>query len=65
MRKNEHLKSYTAEALKMMRERGEDLTDWEKVDAAAPDDEEDEATSLDWSKARLVMPNRSAISIQQ
>jgi uncharacterized protein (DUF4415 family) len=33
MRKDESIKTYTAEELKAMRRRGEDRTDWAKVDA--------------------------------
>jgi len=55
MKKDRHLKSYSAEELKQMRERGEDLTDWKRVDAAAASDDA-ENTDLDWSKAQIVMP---------
>ncbi len=33
MRKGESMRSYTAEELEAMRRRGEDRTDWAKVDA--------------------------------
>jgi uncharacterized protein (DUF4415 family) len=64
MRKDESMKSYTAEELKAMRRRGEDRTDWAKVDAmteadlerAIAEDEDERDLDPDWTRAELVMP---------
>lgn len=64
MRKDESLKSYTAEELKAMRRRGEDRTDWAKVDAmteadlerAIAEDEDERDLDPDWTRAELVLP---------
>ena len=64
MRKQGNIVRYTAEELDEMRRRGEDRTDWTKVDAmteeeleasitADPDDIHEE---LDWSKAIKGLP---------
>ncbi len=58
MKKDEHLKSYSADELRQMRERGEDRTDWEKVDAAGSVNHDDTDANLDWSGAQIVMPER-------
>jgi uncharacterized protein (DUF4415 family) len=64
MRKGESMKRYTAEELKAMRRRGEDRTDWAKVDAmteadlerAIAEDEDERGLEPDWTRAELVMP---------
>ena len=64
MRKDESIRSYTAEELKAMRRRGEDRTDWAKVDAmteadlerAIAEDEDERDLGPDWTRAELVMP---------
>ena len=64
MRKDESIRSYTAEELKAMRQRGEDRTDWAKVDAmteadlerAIAEDEDERDLGPDWTRAELVMP---------
>lgn len=64
MRKDESIRSYTAEELKAMRRRGEDRTDWAKVDAmtevelerAIAEDEDERDLEPDWTRAELVMP---------
>ena len=66
MRKRGDIVSYTAEEVAAMRRRGEDLTDWKRVEAtteaeleasvaADPDDIHEE---LDWSKAIMGLPPR-------
>ncbi len=64
MRKGESTRTYTADDLKAMRRRGEDRTDWAKVDAmteadlerAIAEDEEERELEPDWTRAKLVMP---------
>ena len=64
MRKDESIRSYTAEELKAMRRRGEDRTGWAKVDAmteadlqrAIAEDEDERDLGPDWTRAELVMP---------
>jgi uncharacterized protein (DUF4415 family) len=59
MEKEENLKRYTAEDLRAMRERGEDLTDWDKVRATQgnpEEDEEEEGWVTDWTSAQLIIP---------
>jgi uncharacterized protein (DUF4415 family) len=64
MRKDDSTRSYTAEELKAMRRRGEDRTDWGKVDAmteadlerAIAEDEDERDLDPDWTRAELVMP---------
>jgi uncharacterized protein (DUF4415 family) len=64
MRKDESIRSYTAEELKAMRRRGEDRTDWAKVDAmteadleqAIAEDEDERDLEPDWTRAELVLP---------
>ena len=66
MRKRGDIVSYTAEEVAAMRRRGEDLTDWKRVEAtteaeleasiaADPDDIHEE---LDWTKAIIGLPPR-------
>ena len=67
MTKKERIVSYTAEELQAMRARGEDRTDWEKVDALAKTEvhDDDEPIQLDWSKAKLVVPaNKQHINLR-
>ena len=64
MTKDEDTRTYTAEELRAMKARGEDRTDWEKVDAmteadldrliAGDPDERD--FEPDWTRAQLVLP---------
>ena len=64
MRKDVSTRSYTADELKAMRRRGEDRTDWAKVDAmteadlerAIAEDEDERDLDPDWTRAELVMP---------
>ena len=64
MRKVESMRRYTAEELKAMRRRGEDRTDWAKVDAmtetdlerAIAEDEDERDLDPDWTRAELVIP---------
>jgi len=64
MRKDEFMRSYTAEELKAMRHRGEDRTDWARVDAmteadlerAIAEDEDERDLEPDWTRAELVLP---------
>jgi uncharacterized protein (DUF4415 family) len=64
MRKDDSTRSYTAEELKALRRRGEDRTDWAKVDAmteadlerAIAEDEDERDLEPDWTRAELVMP---------
>jgi uncharacterized protein (DUF4415 family) len=64
MRKGEHIKTYTADEIRAMRRRGEDRTDWAKVDAmteaelerAIAADEDERDLEPDWTRAELVMP---------
>jgi hypothetical protein len=58
------MRSYTADDLKAMRGRGEDRTDWAKVDAmteadlerAIAEDEDERDLEPDWTRAELVIP---------
>jgi uncharacterized protein (DUF4415 family) len=64
MRKGESTRRYTAEDLEAMRRRGEDRTDWAKVDAtteaelerAIAEDEDEGDLEPDWTRAELVIP---------
>jgi hypothetical protein len=64
MRKDESTRRYTAEELKATRRRGEDRTDWAKVDAvteaglerAIAEDDDERDLEPDWTRAELVMP---------
>ena len=64
MPKGGAIRRYTAEELKAMRRRGEDRTDWAKVDAmteadlerAIAEDEDERDLEPDWTRAELVMP---------
>lgn len=58
MENEENLKGYTAEDLKGMCARGENLTDWSKVDADTLEGAEDDPASWDWSAARFVTPDK-------
>lgn len=63
-KKNSDIRRYTAEELERMILEGKDRTDWKKLDSITEDELErliaedpDEAgMEVDWSKARLVMP---------
>jgi len=64
MRKSESTRRYAAVELKAMRRRGEDRTDWAKIDAmteadlerAIAEDEDERDLEPDWTRAELVMP---------
>jgi len=64
MRKGEDIRTYTADEIRAMRRRGEDRTDWAKVDAmteadlerAIAEDEDERDLEPDWTRAELVMP---------
>jgi uncharacterized protein (DUF4415 family) len=64
MRKGEDVRTYTADEIRAMRRRGEDRTDWAKVDAmgeaeierAIAADEDERDLEPDWTRARLVLP---------
>jgi uncharacterized protein (DUF4415 family) len=64
MRKGESTRTYTADDLKAMRRRGEDRTDWAKIDAmteadlerAIAEDEDQRDLEPDWTRAELVLP---------
>jgi uncharacterized protein (DUF4415 family) len=66
MRKGQSIRSYTAEELKAMRRRGEDRTDWAKIDAmteadlerAIAEDEDERDLQPDWTRAELVLARR-------
>jgi uncharacterized protein (DUF4415 family) len=50
MASGEDIRSYTAEELRLMLERGEDLTDWARVDAKTEEElEADIASDPDWA----------------
>ena len=63
MQKDHATRSYTAEDLKAMRRRGEDRTDWAKVDAMTEADlertiaehEDERDLEPDWTRAELVL----------
>lgn len=64
MRKRDDTTAFTAEELEAMRARGEDRTDWSKVDTiseegleqAIAEDPDEAGIDWDWTKAELVMP---------
>jgi uncharacterized protein (DUF4415 family) len=61
MQKQEHIVRYTAEELDEMRRRGEDLTDWARVDALTEEELEasidhEEEGEFDLSNARVGIP---------
>jgi len=64
MRKGAAIRTYTAAEIRAMRRRGEDRTDWAKVDAmteadlerAIAEDEDERDLEPDWTRAELVMP---------
>jgi uncharacterized protein (DUF4415 family) len=64
MRKGADIRTYTADEIRAMRRRGEDRTDWAKVDAmteadlerAIAEDEDERDLEPDWTRAQLVMP---------
>lgn len=70
----ENIVSYTIEEIEAMIARGEDKTDWARVDAMTDEDIEramrddpdwKDHMDIDWSKARMVIPDRKkAISIR-
>ncbi len=64
MQNEEHIVSYSVEALREMRRRGESRTDWAKVDditdeqleALIAEDDDEQDFVPDWHKAKVVMP---------
>lgn len=64
MANEENIKRYTLEEIRAMRERGEDQTDWAKVDtmteedieAAIASDPDEAGIEWDWANAKIVMP---------
>ena|SRR5487761_119917 len=66
MAKDEFTKIYTGKDLAAMRRRGEDRTDWVKVDSINDEeldslvaaDEEERDLAPDWANACLVLPER-------
>ncbi len=70
----ENIVSYTIEEIEAMIARGEDKTDWARVDAMTDEDIEramrddpdwKDHMDIDWSKARMVIPDKKkAISIR-
>lgn len=70
----ENIVRYTIEEIEAMIARGEDKTDWARVDAMADEDIEramrddpdwQDYMDIDWSKAKMVIPDRKkAISIR-
>ena len=64
MTEKEDIRSYTAEELRELAARGEDLTDWEKVDSLTEadlerliaEDPEERDFVPDWTQAKLVVP---------
>jgi uncharacterized protein (DUF4415 family) len=64
MRKGADIRTYTADEIRAMRRRGEDRTDWAKVDAmtqadlerAIALDADERDLEPDWTRAQLVMP---------
>ena len=64
MANDEDIKRYTVEEIRAMRERGEDRTNWAKVDAmseeeieaAIASDPDEAGIEWDWDSAKLVMP---------
>lgn len=70
----ENIVRYTAEEIREMVARGEDRTDWARVDALTDEDIEramrddpdwQDLMDIDWSKAVLVIPQKKkAISIR-
>jgi uncharacterized protein (DUF4415 family) len=64
MRKGADIRTYTADEIRAMRRRGEDRTDWAKVDAmteadlerAIALDEDERDLEPDWTRAQLVLP---------
>lgn len=70
----ENIVRYTIEEIEAMIARGEDKTDWARVNAMADEDIEramrddpdwQDYMDIDWSKAKMVIPDRKkAISIR-
>jgi uncharacterized protein (DUF4415 family) len=64
MRKGADIRTYTADEIRAMRRRGEDRTDWARVDAmteadlerAIAEDEDERDLEPDWTRAELIMP---------
>lgn len=64
MKKKENIVSYSAAELEAMRKRGEDKTDWARLDAMteqeleASIDDEDDIGSINWENVVIGMPQR-------
>jgi uncharacterized protein (DUF4415 family) len=61
MTKSEHTVRYTSDELRQMRERGEDRTDWARVDAMTEEELEasidyEEEGEIDWSTLQVGFP---------
>jgi uncharacterized protein (DUF4415 family) len=72
MRKRGNIVSYTAEELAAMRRRGEDRTDWAKVDATTPEEVERQAAEdgdilpEGWEKTMIMglPPGKEAVNLR-
>ena len=61
MQKSEHIVRYTADEIDEMRRRGEDRTDWARVDAMTEEEleasiDKDEEGEFDWSTVQVGIP---------
>lgn len=61
MEKNEHIVCYTADEIDEMLRRGEDQTDWARVDAMTEEEleasiDKEEEGEFDWSTAQVGIP---------
>ncbi len=61
MQNNERIVRYTADEIDAMRQRGEDQTDWARVDAMTEEELEasidhDEEGEIDWSTVQVGIP---------
>ena len=61
MENDEHIVRYTADELEEMRRRGEDQTDWARVDALTEEEleasiDKEEEGELDWSTVQVGIP---------
>jgi uncharacterized protein (DUF4415 family) len=69
MVKREHISGYSDEAIRAMRARGDDKSDWNKaagmthaeIDAAIASDPDEAEMVVDWSKASVEMPQPKAV----
>ncbi len=61
MQNNEHIVRYTADELLAMRQRGEDRTDWARVDALTEQEldasiDREEEGAVDWNTVQVGIP---------